>query len=295
MSFFSRNKDPVEPALADDVPFESLRRTPRGSSYASRRAAIDANSDDDSGAPLDPAQAAKTRGRRRLIGAIALALAAVVFVPMMFDRAQTPPADDITVQIPDRDTPFEGRRSVPRDSSDASKTPLRPSSPLPIVTPSATPPAAPGAANDLAAPSAAALDASKAAPPATHDAPVEKPVSKAAEKNDKPAEKSSITSQGDDPLLTAALEGKLQPRLSTEAASGKGFAVQIAAFSVADKAKTMRDQLSANGLKAYTEPLSTSQGLRTRVRLGPFASREAAERARQKLKTMKLDGAIVPL
>jgi phytoene desaturase len=56
----------------------------------------------------------------------------------------------------------------------------------------------------------------------------------------------------------------------------------------------LRDQLVGNGLKSYTESVSTPQGLRTRVRLGPFTSREAADRARQKLKTMKLDGSVVP-
>jgi DedD protein len=71
--------------------------------------------------------------------------------------------------------------------------------------------------------------------------------------------------------------------------------VQIAAFSAADKARSLRDQLTANGLKSYTESVSTTQGVRTRVRLGPFASRDAADHAKQKLKSMKLDGSVVPL
>ncbi len=71
--------------------------------------------------------------------------------------------------------------------------------------------------------------------------------------------------------------------------------MQIAAFSAADKARGLRDQLVANGLRSYTESVSTSQGLRTRVRLGPLPSRDAADRAKQKLKTMKLDGSVVAL
>ena len=313
MSLFSRKKDPVEPARADEVPFESLRRSPRsaGRSPGAARAAAEAELDAPS--PLDPAHAAKTRARRRLIGAIALALAAIVFVPMLFDRTQVAPTDDIAVQIPDRDTPFEGRRGVPRDSPDTGKAPLRPSGSLPSVS-SEAPGAGAGTANsDVAAPPVATVEVPKLAAP--RDAASEKPAEKTAdrsadkaapktaekhvEKNaQKPGEKGMgalTTTQADDPRALAALEGKPVTHAAAEPASGKGYAVQIAAYSVADKARNMRDRLTENGLKAYMEPLSTPQGTRTRVRLGPFASREAAERAREKLKTMKLDGAIVTL
>ncbi len=302
MSLFSRNKDPVEPARADDVPFESLRRSPRSSGRGASAARVAADADADAAAPLDPAHAAKTRARRRLIGAIALALAAIVFVPMLFDRTPVAPADDIAVQIPDRDTPFEGRRGVPRDSTDASKGPLRPSSAVPAPSPT-------NASTEVGAPAGTPVDASK--PAVSKETASEKPAEKTSEKSaeksmpkavEKSAEKASekgtgtsTTTQADDPRALAALEGKPVTHAATEAASGKGFAVQIAAYSVADKARNMRDRLTENGLKAYIEPLSTPQGTRTRVRLGPFASREAAERAREKLKTMKLDGAIVTL
>ncbi len=249
----------------------------------------------DAAAPLDPTQAAKTRARRRLIGAIALALAAVVFVPMLFDRTPVAPSDDIAVQIPDRDTPFEGRRGVLRDGADAGKGPLRPSSALP--SPAASPAVGQPASThvDVAPAPVASVDASKSSPVVVNESSNEKPVQKAVEKSGEKGIPSSSAAQGDDPRALAALEGKAVPQAASESASGKGFAVQIAAFSIADKAKNLRDQLNASGLKAYTEPLSTPQGLRTRVRLGPFASREAAERARQRLRTMKLDGSVVTL
>ncbi len=293
MAFFSRQKDPLDPVPADDVPFESLRRTPRGNTRkAGARRAVD--NDHDATAPLDPAQAAKTRARRRLIGAIALALAAIVFIPMLFDRSPAPPVDDIAVQIPDRDRPFEGRKDVP----DA-KTPLQPSTALPgAVTPPAVTPQAPAAEAPrdtipVTAPDPVVKPAEKVA-----EKPAEKSVStKVAEKVEKAAPKPvepPVAASSDDPRAMAALEGK-STTSATEPASSKGFAVQVAAFSIADKAKNMREQLAGNGLKAYTESLNTAQGPRTRVRLGPFPSREAAEKARQKLRTMKLDGSVVAL
>ena len=108
-----------------------------------------------------------------------------------------------------------------------------------------------------------------------------------------PVEKAPAAPSSDDPRAVAALEGRTGA--APDPAVGKNFAVQIAAFSAADKARGLRDTLTANGLRSYTEAVTTPQGQRTRVRLGPFPSREAADRAKQKLKTMKLDGSVVAL
>lgn len=312
MRLFSRNKDAVETARGADVAFESLKRSPRNV----RKTRSD---DADKSAPLDPAEAAKTRARRRLIGAIALALAAIVFVPMLFDRTPVAPNDDIALQIPDRDSPFEGRRGVP----DPSRGPLRPA-PEPTTAPdaaagSATPVVSePPSESTAVAPVVKSADVTppvvaKAAPPAPaksvenqaekatekHTAEKQAAEKQAAEKQaaekqaaEKQAEKPALA--GDDPRALAALEGR-SASPAPDVAGDRSYAVQVAAFSAADKAKGLRDQLVGNGLKSYTESVSTAQGLRTRVRLGPFTSREAADRARQKLKTMKLDGSVVPL
>jgi len=309
MGLFSRNKDAADALPADDVPFEALRRSTRNTRKPRATQSASGSTDFDGGAPLDPAQASKTRARRRLIGAVALALAAIVFVPMLFDRTPVSPSDDIGLQIPDRDAPFEGRRGVP----DPARTPLRPSSDLP-VKPSAAAPAAEAPAVPDTAAAAPELMPEKpvvaAAPPAAVEKPVEKPAPKPADKPaekpaDKPAEKSAekpkavpppvaTAKPADDPRAVAALEGK-DESAAPAAGDTRQYAVQIAAFTSPDRAKGLRDQLTGNGLKSYVESVSTAQGVRTRVRLGPFASRDAADRAKQKLKTMKLDGSVVPL
>jgi DedD protein len=71
--------------------------------------------------------------------------------------------------------------------------------------------------------------------------------------------------------------------------------VQIGAFASTEKVKELRDKLSAAGLKTYIETLSTAQGTRTRVRVGPYPSHEAAEKARERVKGVGLDGAVIPL
>jgi DedD protein len=51
----------------------------------------------------DPMLPEKKRARRRLVGAIALALAAAVGLPMLLDSEPKPLAGDIAIQIPAKD------------------------------------------------------------------------------------------------------------------------------------------------------------------------------------------------
>ncbi len=304
MGFFSRNKEAVDTGRVGSAPFETVRRSPRNSR---KRATSDTRFD--AGAPIDPAETVKTRARRRLIGAIALALAAIVFVPMLFDRAPAPPPDDIALQIPDRDTPFEGRRGVP----DPSRGPLKPAGDLPTVssppslpesasTSASTSPAGPAAPGEVEAPKPSVrevppLKADKPVETQTPEQSIEKLTERAPAKPKMlpatPPAASAVTA--DDPHAIAALEGKSDGAGTPAGSGARTFAVQVAAYAAPEKARGMRDQLVAGGLKAYVESVSTAQGLRTRVRLGPFPSRDAADRARAKLKTMKLDGSVVPL
>lgn len=68
----------------------------------------------------------------------------------------------------------------------------------------------------------------------------------------------------------------------------EAWVVTLDAFSNAKNVHQLRSRLSAAGVKSYTEPVKTSKGELTRVRAGPFASREAAEKARAKLDAMGL-------
>lgn len=71
-------------------------------------------------------------------------------------------------------------------------------------------------------------------------------------------------------------------------AQAEAWVVTLDAFSNAKNVHQLRSRLSAAGVKSYTEPVKTSKGELTRVRAGPFASREAAEKARAKLEAMGL-------
>ncbi len=75
----------------------------------------------------------------------------------------------------------------------------------------------------------------------------------------------------------------------------EGFAVQVGAFREDDKLKQARDKLAGAGLTHYTERIAIASGSVTRLRAGPFATREAAEKALAAAKGAGLDGKIVPL
>jgi DedD protein len=123
----------------------------------------------------------KRRGRRRLVGAVALVLAAVIVLPMVFDPEPRGTGSPVSVRIPGED-----------------ETPFTPK-----------------------------LPAKKAA-----------------------------------------------------AAPKEEFVVQVGAFTSPQGAIA---KLESAKLPYYTEPM---QGNLTRVRAGPFATREAAEKAQQQLKAL---------
>jgi DedD protein len=70
--------------------------------------------------------------------------------------------------------------------------------------------------------------------------------------------------------------------------------VQLAAFSDDKGANALANRLKRSGYPAYTEPLTTSRGTLYRVRVGPYASRDAAGTVRDKLKSEGQNGIVAP-
>ena len=72
------------------------------------------------------------------------------------------------------------------------------------------------------------------------------------------------------------------------------FVVQLGAFSDATKAKNQQRSLESNGIKkAYTEMIKNENIKVTRVRVGPFSTREAAEKEQKKLKQLGVNGVVI--
>ena len=78
------------------------------------------------------------------------------------------------------------------------------------------------------------------------------------------------------------------------AAEGR-FVVQVGAYAEAASAREARQRAEKLGLKTYTQVVETQAGNRIRVRVGPFASRDEADRAAGKLKSAGLPAALLTL
>ncbi|MDH5832617.1 SPOR domain-containing protein [Luteimonas kalidii] len=77
------------------------------------------------------------------------------------------------------------------------------------------------------------------------------------------------------------------------AAADVGFAVQVGAFASAADATRLRDRLRGQGLAAFTDTVDTDKGRLTRVKAGPVATREDAERLKSQVKARAgLDGLV---
>ena len=110
--------------------------------------------------------------------------------------------------------------------------------------------------------------------------PADKPVEKTQTKSpDKPADKKAEEARAADALSGSATEQ---------------WVIQLGAYKETGNVKLLLSKLKGMGVPAYTEKFDSPQGPRTRVRAGPFASKEAAEKAHVKVKVIGVDGPVAP-
>ena len=207
----------------------------------------------------------KRRARRRLIGAIALVLLAVIVLPMVFDAEKRPLDADISIQIPNQDA---------------------------VVAKGINP--APGTAGAPAVP-VAGKGGSKVDENESRETKAEqKAVADAPKAAAKVEDQRSAKDRAEEQRAAAILNAKdASAKAEKSAPVTGGFAVQVGAFAADDKVQEARDKLSSAGIKTYTEKLDTKTGERTRVRAGPFASKDAADEARDKIRGLGFAGAQV--
>lgn len=127
----------------------------------------------------------------------------------------------------------------------------------------------------------------------------EKPEKSADKTADKTPDKSGA--KNDDAKRAAAIlagqsaDSKPADSKSSDAkpaAKSGEFLVLIGAFSNEANVKNLKAKLSDQGIKTFSEPLDTPQGKKTRLRAGPFASREAAAKALEKMQRIGVSGVV---
>jgi DedD protein len=75
------------------------------------------------------------------------------------------------------------------------------------------------------------------------------------------------------------------PELGSLSERSARLAVQVGAFGDAASAQKLSDSLRTQGFRAFVSPSTGEAGQRWRVRVGPMASREEADRVAAKLKS----------
>lgn len=264
----------------------------------------------------DPMLPEKKRARRRLVGAVALALAAAVGLPMLLDSEPRPLAGDIAIQIPAKEKapalPMPASPVPAVDSVDADEEIIAPPS---VATPA--PPAAeapplkmldeePAARVPLSKPESRPEPEPKAARPEPKVAE-RKPEPKDTERKaaDKPAAKKpeekpapARAKDSEAARALALLEGKpaakpaeTHPRAEDKAAGNQRFVVQVAALATQDKVDELQARLRAGGINSFTK----KSGALIKVQVGPFGSREEADKTKAKLGSLGLAGFLVPV
>ena len=73
------------------------------------------------------------------------------------------------------------------------------------------------------------------------------------------------------------------------------YVVQVGAFADTARAQEVRVKVERAGLKTYTHVAETKEGRRTRVRVGPFATKAEADRAAEKIRRLELPATILTL
>ena len=265
---------------------------------------------------------ARKRARRRLVGAIVLALAAAVVLPIFLETDPKPLGPDVQLQIPPIDDGKFQNRLTPEAKASKGALNVAPSAPEPgrvaaLVTP---PPAAAATGNGAAQPSMqepakATAQPAKAMPPEPIKAPAQDPTKsvpqgpvkapaqdaaktaaeppRAAAGN--PAERPPAAGSAS-PMPVATTAPGASPASVASPASAPGNAgtpsatpngtlvVQLGAFVGLPIAVELADKAREQGFPVFLEKVTAKSGPVHRVRVGPYGTIAEAQADAVKLK-----------
>ena len=210
----------------------------------------------------------ETPVKQRLIGALVLALVAILFLPMLLkpdvkapdvsevplDMPKAPESEfetrDLPLNVPSSKTPVGGVLGVPKPPMDSSFE-------TPVASPAVT-------TTETAVPTTAM--------PAT-TTPVE--ISKPGEV--KPAVVKPAVATVTQPVIT-----EKPAEVKPAAIAAGNFTIAIGSFTKLDSANALVARLKAEKLPVLTEKISVDGKPALKIRIGPYADRASAEAARLK-------------
>ena len=250
-------------------------------------------------APADNLAQALLRDRQRLIGAVVLVGIGVIGFPLLFETQPRPIPVDVPIEIPRKDNAPALR--LPDERATAPPERQLPTDPAPAAQ--AKPEVSPREAAKPEIITETAAEAGlepKAAPrneASTATAPLRAPPAAAASAAARPAPKPEprpAAAPAEPSRAQAFLEGRASAAAPASAPAQR-FIVQIGAFADPALARETRLKVERLGMLTYTHVAQTPQGARTRVRVGPVATRQEADKLAERLKAAGLPAAILTL
>ena len=256
-----------------------------------------------SNAPAESVEVIRKRARHRLMGSVVLVLGAVVGLPLLFDSQPRPVAIDTPIVIPDRNQISPLSATAGSAKTGAIKEGLAQDQ---VIAAGQT-----GAAKS-AVTNSAGLDpheevvtkdskaevrleakpevkAEAKTEPKSENKPEPKAEPKTESKNDSKLE--AKPDAKDAAKAKALLDGKEAPKAGDAVRS----VVQVGAYADLAKAKEARAKLESAGFKTYTQEIDTKDGKRIRVRVGPFATKEEADKTAEKIRKLNLQTSVLKL
>ena len=233
--------------------------------FPGRNASVEAVSS----GPNQNIEVVRRRARYRLMGAVVLVLIAVVGFPLIFDTQPRPVAVDTPIVIPDRQAVAPLTASVP--------------------VPAAQAPAKPWKIAPETLSTQAALDPREEVVPSPHTGAAAPAVTEVKPKPEKPLEKVAQPQAKEDGSKAKAL-------LEGQASTPERMIIQVGAFSDANKVREVRSKLEGVGLKTYTQVVDGKDGKPvTRIRLGPFETRDEVEKVAARIRKLNLAPAVLKI
>ena len=256
-----------------------------------------------SNAPAESVEVIRKRARHRLMGSVVLVLGAVVGLPLLFDSQPRPVAIDTPIVIPDRNQTSPLSATAGSAKTGAIKEGLAQDQ---VIAAGQT-----GAAKSALTNSAGLdpheevvtkdskaevrlepkpeLKAEAKPEPKSENKPEPKAEPKTESKNDSKLEAKPDAKEA--AKAKALLDGKEAPKAGDAVRS----VVQVGAYADLAKAKEARAKLESAGFKTYTQEIDTKDGKRIRVRVGPFATKEEADKTAEKIRKLNLQTSVLKL
>ncbi len=202
----------------------------------------------------------RKRARRRLVGAVVLVAVVVALVPMILpENKPQQDSQQIDIRIPSQDATGYAPKILPAPGAEQIAASAKPAVSVP----------------------AAALNAA----PAGKSSAEPIPVLNDAKLSDTKPEQAPKPEAKPEPLIKAVAE-PTKPAKSADSAKQTYF-VQYGAFSDIKNATQRQADLKARGVATFTEVVKTTAGDKIRVRSGPYAAREQADKVREKVKPLE--------